>query len=134
MKSFSQLPLLPDSFGFLRGTGPSPSRPLWTVQFCCHGYNLLLSTYLCRIKRKREFFLQRLRTPSLGSNSLPFGLSRICMSLSGVPSLALFLPFLTSGPDFGAWPDCWVSVEFLLAPIPRKGSGSTTTTVFTTTG
>ena len=24
---------------------------------------------------------------------------------------------------------CWVSVEFLCAPIPRKGSGSTTTTV-----
>jgi len=27
------------------------------------------------------------------------------------------------------WPDCWVSVEFLHAPIPRKGSGSTTTMV-----
>ena len=25
------------------------------------------------------------------------------------------------------WPDCWVSAEFLRAPIPRKGSGSTTT-------
>jgi len=43
------------------------------------------------------------------------------------PSLAL-LPFFTSaGPDLGAWPDCWVSVEFLHGPIPRKGSGSTTT-------
>ena len=29
----------------------------------------------------------------------------------------------------GCWPDCWVSAEFLRAPIPRKGSGSTTTTV-----
>jgi len=28
----------------------------------------------------------------------------------------------------GAWPDCWVSAEFLQAPIPWKGSGSTTTT------
>jgi len=37
-------------------------------------------------------------------------------------------PFLTSGTDLGAWPNCWVSVEFLHAPIPRKGSGSTTTT------
>jgi len=29
--SFSQLPLLPDSFSFLRVTGPSSSCPLWTV-------------------------------------------------------------------------------------------------------
>jgi len=49
-------------------------------------------------------------------------------SLSGAPSSALHLPFLTSGPDLGAWPDCWVSMEFLHALIPRKGSGSTTTT------
>ena len=28
----------------------------------------------------------------------------------------------------GLWPDCWVSTESLRAPIPRKGSGSTTTT------
>jgi len=50
-------------------------------------------------------------------------------SLSGAPS-STPLPFLTSGPDFGAWPDCWVSVEFLYAPITRKRSGSTTTTCF----
>jgi len=30
-----------------------------------------------------------------------------------------------SGPDLGAWPDCWVSVELLHAPITRKGSGNT---------
>ena len=29
------------------------------------------------------------------------------------------------------WPDCWVSAEFLRAPIPRKGSDSTTTTTMT---
>jgi len=34
---------------------------------------------------------------------------------------------LTFGPDLGAWPECWVSVEFLHAFIPRKGSGSSTT-------
>jgi len=49
------------------------------------------------------------------------------LSLSGVPSLALLLSFLTSGLDLEAWPDSWVSVEFLHAPIPRKGSGITTT-------
>jgi len=27
-----------------------------------------------------------------------------------------------------AWPNCWVSVEFLHAPIPRKESGGTITT------
>jgi len=41
------------------------------------------------------------------------------LRLSGAPSLALLLPFLTSGPDLGAWPDCWVSVEFLHAAISR---------------
>ena len=39
----------------------------------------------------------------------------------------LFL-LLIYGPDLGVWPDCWVSAEFLRALIPRKGSGSTTTT------
>jgi len=38
------------------------------------------------------------------------------------------LPFLTSRLNLGAWPDYWVSVEFLHALIPRKVSGSTTTT------
>ena len=36
--------------------------------------------------------------------------------------------FLTYGPDLGVWPDCWVSAEFFHAPIPWKGSVSTTTT------
>jgi len=35
------------------------------------------------------------------------------LSLSGVPSLALLLPFLTSSPDLGVWHHCWVSVEEL---------------------
>jgi len=42
-----------------------------------------------------------------------------------MPSLAL-LPFLISGPDLEVWLDCWVSVEFLHAPILQKGSGNTT--------
>ena len=44
-------------------------------------------------------------------------------------SLAPLSLFSIYGPDLGVWPDCWVSAEFLRAPIPRKGSGSTTTTV-----
>ena len=43
-------------------------------------------------------------------------------------SLAPLSLFSIYGPDLGVWPDCWVSAEFLRAPIPRKGSGSTTTT------
>ena len=43
-------------------------------------------------------------------------------------SLAPLSLFLIYGPDLGVWPDCWVSAEFLRAPIPRKGSGSTTNT------
>ena len=38
---------------------------------------------------------------------------------------SLFLIYVSA---LGVWPDCWVSAEFLRAPIPRKGSGSTTTT------
>jgi len=45
-----------------------------------------------------------------------------------VTASAAKLQLLTFGPDLGAWPDCWVSVEFLYAPIPRKGSSSTITT------
>jgi len=29
------------------------------------------------------------------------------------------------GPDLEAWPDFWVLAEFLCAPFPRKGWGST---------
>ena len=42
-------------------------------------------------------------------------------------SLAPLSLFSIYGPDLGVWPDCWVSAEFLRVPIPRKGSGSTTT-------
>jgi len=41
--------------------------------------------------------------------------------------LALLFSIFDSGPDLGAWSDCWVSREFLHTAIPRKGSGSTTT-------
>jgi len=41
--------------------------------------------------------------------------------------LILFFAFYSAVP--GAWLNCWVSVDFLHAPIPRKGSGSITTTL-----
>ena len=56
--------------------------------------------------------------------------SSIVLLLNPFANLSLAPLFLFSiyGPDLGVWPDCWVSEEFLRAPIPRKGSGSTTST------
>jgi len=39
-------------------------------------------------------------------------------SLFSVPFLVLPLLSLLSDSDLKAWPDCWVSVDFLLSPIP----------------
>jgi len=95
----------------------------------CHGHSLLLSSYLCRIKRTENsscsacgHSLQPADTLCTSYLTVPHP------SLSGAPSSAP-LPFLTSGADLGAWPNCWVSVEFFHVPIPRKGSGSTATTM-----
>jgi len=54
MKSFSQLSLLPDSCGFLRETGSSPSRCCELSRLHCHGHSPHLSSYLCRIKRNQN--------------------------------------------------------------------------------
>ena len=56
--------------------------------------------------------------------------SSIVLLLNPFANLSLAPLFLFSiyGRDLGVLPDCWVSAEFLRAPIPRKGSGSTTTT------
>jgi len=101
--SFSQLTLLPDFFDFLGGS---------------HGHSLLLSSYLCRIKRKENSSCSACGHPLQDLTHLLLAVPH--PSLSGAPSMAL-LPFLTSGSDLGAWPDCCVSVEFLHAPIPREG-------------
>ena len=54
----------------------------------------------------------------------------VLLNLFANLSLAFLSLFSIYGrPDLGCGPDCWVSAEFLRAPIPRKGSGSTTTTV-----
>jgi len=53
-KTFSQLPLLPDSFGFLEGTGPLLLIRCELFRLRCRSHNLLWSSYLCRIKRKEN--------------------------------------------------------------------------------
>ena len=87
------------------------------------------------------FFYLHIFTGSVGRRILfvvpvdTFYRTSIISSLSVLPlnpfvnlSLAPLYLFSIYGPDLGVWPDCWVSAEFFRAPIPRKGSGSTTTT------
>jgi len=93
---------------FHRRNYPSPSHPLWAVQILLTRSQLSLVLLPKQDKTEGVFLLQRLW------RIVPHP------SLFGAPSLALF-PFLTSGPDLGVWPDCWVFVEFFHAPIPRKG-------------
>jgi len=50
-----------------------------------------------------------------------YGRPLITARVADAPSSAPLLPFLTSGPDLGMWPDCWVSVEFLHTPSLGRG-------------
>jgi len=88
----------------------------------CRGHSLLLSSYLCRIRRKENFSCSACGHPLQDLTHL------LLNCPAPEPSLALLFPFLISGLNLGACPDCWVSVEFLHAPIPWKESGSTTPT------
>ena len=93
-------------------------------RLCCHGHSLLLSSYFHKISWKENSACSACGHPLQNLSHLldcpasePLRKSIFGSSL-----------FLTYGPDLGVWPNCWVSTEFLRAPIPRKGSGSTTTT------
>ena len=93
----------------------------------CHGHSLLLSSYIHRISRKENSARSACRHPLQNLNHFLLDCPAsepLRKSISG-SSLSLLS---IHGPDLGVWPDCWVSAEFLRAPIPRKGSGSTTTT------
>ena len=91
----------------------------------CHGHSLLLTSYLHRISRKENSACSACGHPLQDLNHLLLD----CPAPDPFADLSLAPLFLFSiyGPDLGVWPDCWVSAEFLRAPIPRKGSGSTTT-------
>jgi len=115
-KSFSQLPLLlPDSFCILRGTGPSSSHLLWTSRLRCHGDSFLLSFHLCRIKQIENSSCSAFGHPLQDLTHLHLD----CSSFEPLRRAILGTTFsiFDLGPDLGAWPDCWVSVEFLHAPI-----------------
>jgi len=117
--------LLPNSLSFPGRTGPSPSHPLSTVPTSLPRSQPSLVLLPMQDNTEGEFFLQRLWTPFAGSNSPPSRLSRIWAS----PARILWHYFhFDLWPRPWAWPDCWVFLEFLYAPIPWKGSGRTTTT------
>jgi len=103
--------------GELFFTTPSPAKFLWLhrrnrlircelSRLCCHGHSLLLSSYLCRIHLLLDY-------PA----SEPLQRGGTTSSIFDLWSRPWVLP------------NCWVSVEFLHAPILRKWSGSNTTTI-----
>ena len=92
----------------------------------CHGHILLLFSYLHRISRKENSPCSACGHSIQDLNHL--FLDCPASDLFATLSLAPIFLFLTYGPNLGMWPDFWVTAEFLHAPIPRKGSGSTTNT------
>jgi len=118
-KSFSQLSVLSDFIGFLRGTDLSRFIRCELFWLRCHGHSLLLSSYLCRIKWKENS----------SCSTCGHHLQHLTHLLQDCPTFkplcyvtfGLFLQFLTSAPDLGVWLDCWVSLEFLYAPSLRRG-------------
>ena len=93
----------------------------------CHGHSLLLSSIFTGSVGKRILIVVPVDT--LYRTSIIFSSTVVLLNPFANLSLAPLSLFSIYGPDLGVWPDCWVSAEFLRAPIPRKGSGSTTTTV-----
>jgi len=77
--------------------------------------------------KTEEFFLQHLHTASAGPYSPPPGLSYTWASMARHLSHYYF-HFWPLVQTLRAWPDCYISVEFLHAPIPWKGSDSSITT------
>ena len=92
----------------------------------CNGHSTLLNSYLHRIGRAE--------TPSCSNcGSEPQDLSHLvldCPVLDPLRRPFSAIPFLfwTFGPVRGESPDYWDSAELIRAPIPRNGSGKTTTT------
>ena len=93
----------------------------------CHGHSLLLSSYLHSISRKENSACSACGHPLQDLNHLFLDCPTSEPARKSIFGSSLSI-FLTYGPGLGVWPDCWVSAEFLRAPIPQKGSGSTTTT------
>ena len=91
----------------------------------CNGHSTLLNSYLHRVGRAE--------TPSCSNcGSEPQDLSHLVLDCPALDPLrrAIFghtPSLLDSGPVRGESPDYWDSAELIRAPIPRNGSGKTTT-------
>jgi len=126
---FLTTPSLARFFRFLWRTGPSPSYPLWTVSTSLPRSQPSIGLLPVQDEKEGEFFMQRLRTPSAGSDSPPPWLSRIWAS-----------PACHLRHYFHFWPlvqtlGCGPTVGLHGVP-PRphhssEGSGSTTTSTYT---
>jgi len=97
---------------------------------------LLKCTKHVTCKHQDSFLIKLAESYSIQSKIFIF--LEICWNLNLISSCPIpkpnsdlrhyFFHFWSLVQTLGRGPDCWVSVEFLHAPIPRKGSGSTTTT------
>jgi len=87
----------------------------------CHGHNLLLSSYLCRIKCKENSFSSACGHPLQDLTHL------LLMYCSASEPLRRAI-FGTTSYIFDLWSIPWGVARLLGLPIPRKRSGSTTTT------
>jgi len=121
---FGKLPIPPDSFVFLGGTGFFPSHPLWTVLTSLPQSQPSLVLLPMQDKTEAEFYLQHLRTPSAGSNLPPPELSCIW----AYPACHLWHNFF----HFDLWSRPWGVAQLLgfcgvpPSPHPLEEGGSTT--------
>jgi len=112
---------------FLGGTGPSPSYPLLTVPNSLPRSQPSL-VLLSMQDKTAEFFLQRRRTSSAGSDSPPPELS--CIWASSARHLwHYFFHFWSLDQTFGLGPTVGSPCSSSTPPIPQKGSGSTITRI-----
>jgi len=114
---FRRFSLLPDSLNRYRGAGSFLSC-LSSVNCPVFAATVTAFFYLCTINGRI------LAAPAVINCRIwliPFS-SVLHLRLFGVPILAL--QSLIAGPNLGAWPDCWVCIEFLRAPILQKESST----------
>jgi len=104
--------LLPDTLSLLIGTGTFPLTHCELSRLRCHYHSLLLSSYLCRIKRKENSSCNTcgLRLQDLSHLQDCLTSERLRRAMFDTTSI-----FSLKSRPWGA-PDCWVSEEFFHAP------------------
>jgi len=124
-RTLSHNSLLPDSFGFLGGTGLPHLIRCERSRLRCHGHSLLLSSYLCRIKWKENSSCSTCVHPLQDLTHL---------LLDCLASELLRRAIFSISSIFDLWSRPWGVARLLgfrgvpPCPHPRKGSDSITTT------